>query len=111
MSPDDGSAGRRLALLVATATYADPGLAALRAPAGDVRSLAAVLGDVKVGGFAVRALIDRPTEELKREIEGFFAQGRPKDLLLLYVSGHGVLSQNRRFYLATASTVLPLLRS
>jgi hypothetical protein len=28
MAPDDGSAGRRLALLVATATYADPGLAA-----------------------------------------------------------------------------------
>jgi uncharacterized caspase-like protein len=111
MAAGDRPAGRRLALLVATATYADPGLAALAAPAGDVRSLADVLGDEKIGGFAVRELIDRPTEELKQEIEGFFGQGRPKDLLLLYVSGHGVLSQNRRFYLATATTALRFVRS
>jgi hypothetical protein len=30
---------------------------------------------------------------------------------MLYVSGHGVLSQNRRFYLATTTTALQLLRS
>ena len=30
---------------------------------------------------------------------------------MLYVSGHGVLSQNRRFYLATTTTALELLRS
>jgi uncharacterized caspase-like protein len=111
MAPDDGESGRRLALLVATATYADPGLAALRAPTGDVRSLAAVLRDGAIGGFDVSELVDRPTEELKREIEGFFGAGRPKDLLLLYVSGHGVLSQNRRFFLATANTTLQWLRS
>ena len=111
MAPDEGESGRRLALLVATATYSDPGLAALRAPTGDVRSLADVLGDGAIGGFEVRDLVDRPTEELKREIEGFFGGGRPKDLLLLYVSGHGVLSQSRRFYIATANTTLEWLRS
>ena len=67
-----------------------------------MRALAAVLGDEAIGGFEVRELIDRPTEELKQEIEAFFGDGRPKDLLLLYVSGHGVLSQSRRFYFATA---------
>ena len=111
MAPDDGESGRRLALLVATATYSDPGLAALRAPTGDVRSLASVLGDGAIGGFAVSELVDQPTEELKRAIEGFFGAGRPKDLLLLYVSGHGVLSQSRRFYIATANTTLEWLRS
>src|ERR671933_15948 len=111
MAPDDASTGRRLALLVATATYTDPALAALRAPAGDVRSLATVLGDERIGGFAVRELIDRPTEELKREIEAFCGGGREKDLLLLYVPGRGVLSQNRRFYLATSTTTLSFLRS
>ena len=111
MAPDEGESGRRLALLVATATYSDSGLAALRAPTGDVRSLACVLGDGAIGGFEVRELVDRPTEELKREIEGFFGAGRPKDLLLLYVSGHGVLSQSRRFYIATANTTLEWLRS
>jgi hypothetical protein len=111
MAPDDQSPGRRAALLVATASYSDPGLAGLRAPAGDVHSLASVLGDAEIGGFAVRELIDRPTEELKREIEGFFGAARRQDLLLLYISGHGVLSQNRRFYLGTTTTALPLLRS
>jgi uncharacterized caspase-like protein len=111
MAPDDRPAGRRLALLIATATYGDPGLAALRAPTGDVAALAGVLGDGAIGGFDVRELIDRPTEELRGEIEEFFGDGRPQDLLLLYVSGHGVLSQSRRFYFATASTKLRLLRS
>jgi hypothetical protein len=111
MVPDVRSAGRRRALLIATATYSDPGLAALRAPTGDVAALAGVLGDEAIGGFEVRELIDRPTEELRAEIEEFFGDGRPPDLLLLYVSGHGVLSQSRRFYFATASTKLRLLRS
>jgi Caspase domain/FG-GAP repeat len=111
MVPDERPAGRRQALLIATATYGDPGLAALRAPTGDVAALAGVLGDEAVGGFEVRKLIDRPTDELRGEIEEFFGGGRPPDLLLLYVSGHGVLSQSRRFYLATATTKLRLLRS
>jgi hypothetical protein len=109
--PDDRPAGRRRALLVATASYGDPGLAALRAPTGDVASLAAVLGDASIGGFEVQELIDQPAEELRKEIETFFGEGRPQDLLLLYVSGHGVLSQSRRFYFATANTSLRLLRS
>ena len=111
MTPGDEPAGRRLALLVATANYSDTGLAALRAPTSDVRSLGEVLRDDAIGGFEVRELIDRPTEDLKKEIEAFFGAGRPKDLLMLYVSGHGVLSQNRRFYLATTTTALELLRS
>src|SRR4051794_33863317 len=111
MAPDDRPSGRRRALLIATSTYSDPGLAALRAPAGDVAALAGVLGDEAIGGFEVRQLIDCPTEELRSEVEEFFGDARPPDLLLLYVSGHGVLSQSRRFYFATASTKLRLLRS
>src|SRR3954453_2147150 len=111
MPPDDQPSGRRRALLVATGSYADPALAALRAPTGDVASLAEVLGDETIGGFEVQQLIDRPTEELRKDIETFFGEGRPHDLLLLYVSGHGVLSQGRRFYFATATTSMQLLRS
>ena len=102
---------RRRALLVATGTYADAGLGRLRAPAGDVDGLAEVLGDSSIGRFEVEELVDRPTEEIKKAIEGFFAEGRPSDLLLLYFSGHGVLSQSRRFYFATASTSLEYLRA
>jgi uncharacterized caspase-like protein len=60
-----------------------------------------------LGGFELRRLVNRPTEETKREIEGFFLEGAGlHDLLLLYVSGHGVLSQTRKFYFATTSTEL-----
>jgi hypothetical protein len=45
MPTDDAPARRRRALLIASATYVDPGLAALRAPTGDVMSLADVLAD------------------------------------------------------------------
>ena len=107
----DPQARRRRALLVATGSYSDPGLAGLRAPAGDVDSLAEVLADGSIGQFEVQELVDRPTEEIKRAIEGFFAEARRADLLLLYFSGHGVLSQGRRFYFATASTSLQYLRA
>ena len=106
MAAAPASTRRRRALLVASGTYADAGLARLRAPAGDVDALAGVLGDGSIGGFEVRELVDRPTDEVKRAIEGFFAEARPDDLLLLYFSGHGVLSQSRRFYFATATTAL-----
>ena len=107
----EAPARRRRALLVATATYADPGLAALRAPTGDVEALAGVLQDGSIGEFEVTRLVDRPTEELKKEIEGFFGEARRDDLLLLYFSCHGVLSQSRRFYFATATTALQWLRA
>jgi Caspase domain/FG-GAP repeat len=102
------TSGRR-ALLVASGTYSDAGLARLRAPAGDVDALAAVLGDAAIGGFEVQALVDRSTDEIKRAIEDFFAEAGRTDLLLLYFSGHGVLSKRRRFYFATATTSLKYL--
>ena len=105
-APPDAPARRRRALLVATGTYSDPGLAQLQAPAGDLHSLAGVLGDGSIGHFDVEELVDRPTEEIKKAIEGFFGAAKPSDLLLLYFSCHGVLSQGRRFYFATASTAL-----
>jgi hypothetical protein len=110
-APPDAPARRRRALLVAAGTYSDPGLAQLQAPAGDVDSLAGVLGDGSIGHFDVEELVDRPTEEIKKAIEGFFGAAKPTDLLLLYFSCHGVLSQGRRFYFATASTALQYLRA
>ena len=70
-----------------------------------------MLGDGSIGQFEVQELVDRPTEEIKRAIEGFFADARRDDLLLLYFSGHGVLSQSRRFFFATATTSLQYLRA
>jgi hypothetical protein len=109
MAPADGPARRRRALLVASGSYADPGLAQLRAPTGDVQALAEVLRDGSIGEFDVEQLVDQPTEAIKKRIEHFFSESRLHDLLLLYLSGHGVLSQSRRFYFATATTELQWL--
>jgi Caspase domain len=106
----DGS-GRRRALLIATSRYIDPGLSALRAPVGDVTALATVLADADIGGFDVQQVVDQPTNEVAQAIEAFFAEGRPDDLLLLYISGHGLLAPDRSLFFATRSTQRRLLRS
>src|SRR5256885_15648255 len=56
----DPPPGHRLALVVATSIYADPGLRRLRAPAEDADDLAQVLADPGIGGFA-RPPPNRPT--------------------------------------------------
>lgn len=83
----------------------------MRAPTGDVRALGEVLADSSVGEFDVRTLINRPTGEVAQEIEGFFEHARLSDLLLLYISGHGLLSPTRRLFFATTSTNLKYLRA
>ena len=49
----DPPPGSRLALVVATSTYTDPGLRQLRAPARDADDLAQVLADPGIGDFTV----------------------------------------------------------
>ena len=104
--------GRRSALLVATDRYEDEGLTQLRAPAGDAAELAEVLGDPEIGGFEVRPpLLNQPEGVVRREIDGFLDSARLGDTVLLYISGHGVLSQSGRLYFAMVDTRLAGLRS
>ena len=52
--------GRRVALLVATDRYQDTGLNRPAAPASDARQLAAVLRDIRIAGFEVTTLYNKP---------------------------------------------------
>jgi hypothetical protein len=101
--------GRRLALVVATGSYADPTLAKLQAPGRDASDLAGVLGDEAVGGFEVETVLDAPAESLRRRVAGFCTQIGPHDLVLVYLSCHGVLDDRGRLYYATADTDRSLL--
>jgi len=95
----------RLALVVATATYtADPGLRQLRAPARDAADLAQVLADPGIGGFAVATVIDQPAQQIRLAIEDFLAGRGTGDLLLVYLSCHGLLDARRRLYFAATDT-------
>ena len=104
--------GRRSALLVATDRYEDDGLTQLRAPAGDAGALAEVLRDPEIGDFEVQPpLLNQPEGVVRREIEGFLDSARLADTVLLYISGHGVLSQGGQLFFAMVDTLLGRLRS
>jgi roadblock/LC7 domain-containing protein len=105
----DPPPGDRLALVVATSTYADPGLRQLRAPAQDAADLAQVLADPGIGGFTVTTVIDQPAQQIRLAVEDFLAGRGTGDLLLVYLSCHGKLDDYRRLYLAATDTRLDRL--
>ena len=96
--------GPRLALVVATTTYTDPGLCQLRAPARDAVDLAQVLSDPGIGGFAVTTVIDQPSHQIRLAVEDFLDGRGTGDLLVVYLSCHGLLDARRRLYFAATDT-------
>jgi Caspase domain len=95
----------RTALIVASDRYDDAAFGPLRAPAHDVEALTRVLKDPSVGGFDVHEpLMNRPAYELTREIQRFFSNRDPGDLLLLYFSCHGVKDAAGQLYFVTTTT-------
>ncbi|MEU7740629.1 caspase family protein [Nonomuraea sp. NPDC049158] len=98
--------GTRMALIVASDEYADPGLRRLRAPSLDAQALARVLGDRRIGGFDVRTMLNETTQDVNEAVEEFFADRDPDDLLLLHFSGHGVKDESGELYFATPTTKL-----
>jgi outer membrane protein assembly factor BamB len=109
-SSDDEQGGNR-ALIIATGRYEDAGLSRLRSPSRDVADVAAVLEDPDIGGYRVNALLDKPAPLLLEEIEGFFSAGKPRDLLVLYLSCHGVKDPAGQLYFAAKTTKLDRLAS
>lgn len=98
--------GRRLALIVATYEYDDPGLRQLTAPRRDAEELAAVLGNEDIGGFEVTTLVNEPHRTVGAAIGDFYSDARPNDLTLLYFSGHGLKSDSGKLFLAMKDTHL-----
>jgi membrane protein YdbS with pleckstrin-like domain len=98
-------AERRLALVVATTTYADPALSRLRSPARDAVELADTLADPALGGFQVATVADRTVHQVRVALEDFLADRNPADLLLVYLSCHGLLDARGRLHLAASDTL------
>ncbi|WIY00805.1 caspase family protein [Amycolatopsis mongoliensis] len=105
MTPD----GRRLALLIATSDYADPGLKPLRGPLQEVDELRELLADPDIGGFEVTVAGNRSTQDLRVAIGRLFTEATRHDLLLLHISGHGVKDTRGRLHFAATDTRLDLL--
>lgn len=111
MPGGDADPGRREALMIAPGRYQDPGLARLRSPSRDVAELAKVLGNQAVGGFTVHVRLDEAGYLLREKIDGFFTDRRPDDLLILYLSCHGVKDLAGQLQFAVSTTKLNRLPS
>ncbi len=103
--------GRRLALIIGNSVFRDLSLARLLTPDAGVGSLADVLLDPEIGAFDdAKLVVNMAATTIRRSISQFFANKTRDDLLLLYFSGHGVLDENGRLYLATKETERNYLR-
>src|SRR5207237_2426451 len=78
----------------------------------DVSALAQVLADPQLGGFdEVKPLVNASAADVRLEIESFFDDKLPDDLLLLYFTGHGVRDDQGQLYLAVNDTKHNRLRA
>jgi hypothetical protein len=110
-APAVGASERRLALVVAVTDYLDTSLRRLRAPAGDAAELRDVLADPDIGGFAVTSVINERAHQLRVVVEDFLADRHHDDLVLVYLSCHGLVDARRRLYFAARDTVKHRLAS
>jgi hypothetical protein len=94
----------KYALLIGVDTYGE-GLQHLPAASKDVAALREVLLNPQMGGFdEAKPLINPMQPEMAREIELWFQDRQPEDLVLLFFSGHGVKDDRRDLYFAAANT-------
>jgi uncharacterized caspase-like protein len=102
----------KYALIIGNNKYDDPKLAQLKTPAADSQALAKVLDDETIGSFdEVTPLINQTETRVRRALSAFLTNKKPDDLVLLYFSGHGVLDDRGRLYLALKDTQLNLLKA
>jgi hypothetical protein len=96
---------RRFALLLAVSQYADPMLSRLRSPAADAVALRDLLADPEVGDFAVTSVFDEKAQAMRLAVEEFLSDRRPDDVILVYLSCHGLVDVRRRLYFAARDTL------
>lgn len=103
---------RRFGLVIGNSAFRDSTLARLVTPDVDVGDLADLLLNKDVGNFDdVKVLVNSSSFIARRVISEFFSEKKRDDLLLLYFSGHGVLDDQGRLFLATKDTERKLLRA
>jgi hypothetical protein len=102
----------KYALIIGNNQYDDPKLAQLKTPAADSQALAKILDDQTIGSFdQVTPFINQTETQVRRAISAFLINKKPDDLVLLYFSGHGVLDDRGRLYLALKDTQVDLLKA
>jgi len=96
--------GPRAALVVATGSYNDATLTQLRSTAHDAKDMANVLADPDIGSFEVTSVVDRTAQEIRLAVEDFLEGRGSADLIVVYISCHGLLDRQDRLYFAATDT-------
>lgn len=107
MTADSAGAGqprRRRALLLGCAHFTDAGLPALRSPAVDVELLADVLTRPGGSGYEILTEVNCTSGQAQVAIERFLSTAQPRDLHLVYFSGHGIQDDRGNLYFAFRNT-------
>jgi hypothetical protein len=94
----------RVALLIGTENYGTE-FGRLEATPRNVHALAAVLENPLMGGFdSVEKLIDPDHSKMGETIETWLRSRDKKDLILLYIAGHGIKDVARQLYFAASTS-------
>ncbi|GAB3399418.1 hypothetical protein GCM10027569_01360 [Flindersiella endophytica] len=101
----------RLALFVSSSSYADGGLAALPSAARDAVELGELFADPQVGPFVVSTLESPSAQEMRLALEDLFVDAAREDVVVLYLSGHGLKDVQGNLYFAAHDTRADRLRS
>lgn len=99
------------ALILATGTYADSRITALKSPVPDAERLRLLLIRDDVGPYDVTMLSDAGLMAQRVAIERYFQSAGPDDTLLLFVSGHGDKDADGDLYFLAQDTDRDLLSS
>src|SRR3954464_10928686 len=96
---------RRFALVIAAGEYEDQELRRLRAPAQDVADFGAVLREPAIGGFDVTSVVDESARTVGLAIEAFMADRMRDDIVLVYLSCHGLVDKRNDLHFAMRDTI------
>lgn len=103
--------GARHALIIATSAYDNPEFRMLRAPVHDAADIANVLGAAEIGGFAVTTIKDDTAQKIRIAIQEFLSGRAVEDVVLVYLSCHGIRDKRGGLYFVATDTQKKLLES
>jgi hypothetical protein len=105
------AAGSRSALVIATSVYVDQEFRRLRAPVRDAIDLGEVLASPEIGGFALTSVSDATAQDTRIAIQEFLSDRVVEDMVVVYLSCHGIRDNYGGLYFVASDTQKKLLAS